>query len=750
MVLSQVGKSVPSRRLFDERRRAHTPGGDPGYTGTDLEPTSVRQDLFLFVQLVLYLTGTLLYGFLARELFRQPRVLPGLPMRLLVVCLTIWHGGCLVDELGAILLSDFSGLGRVATAFDVFRATAWLLGFPLLTHGLWRWLMDEAELDPERRPGWIWLVPGYATLALFIPAAWNAWQTAALLLTEVGRSVYPFVVLHVVVSSVCSAGLVVRILPLADDVYLARFLRWLLAGLGVTAGLIAIGALVRPALPGEASSGLGWGEVLWRLSVETSGLVLGLTFLYFVLRYNLLRLSLSYRSLRRFAGLLALVGLVMATGSAMGAEGTPQLRRSVAVGLLVALLAAAVYTPLQSAAIRRFAWLRRLLGVSITAEELEGLTRRLQSLELSEAEMRDLTAREIGQWLATRACFLPPPREDAAEGSPTDLLLWACFVDPEARAFNRLDAPSGRLAAILHRADLQAAFPLRVAGALAGVLVLEISPAAGGYQQGDMETVQLVLRQLAASLELRRFLDERLSAERRLAESERLSLLGLVAASLAHELKNPLSSMKALAQTVHEELAAGAPGSAQSEQARDLAVIVEQIDRLHGVAREILDFARTPEAQDGDGDGVDLTALLRGTLYVLGHQARRRGIEIDATEVAEVGRAGGTPATWQTVLFNLLLNASQHAPAGSRVRVRLAREDGAIVFATENSGPPIPPIPPDIAGRLFEPFATRREGGTGLGLALVAQRVRDLGGTIQVTNEPGRIAFQGRVEEVRA
>ena len=405
------------------------------------------------------------------------------------------------------------------------------------------------------------------------------------------------------------------------------------------------------------------------------------------------------------------------------------MRRIVAWGVLAALLAAALYTPLQRAALRRFVWLRRLLGVSITAEELEGLTRRLQSLELSEAEMRELAAREIGQWLATRAWFLPP------HGA-----LLEHFADPEARAFNRLDAPSGRLAALLHRADLQAAFPLRVAGELSGILVVEISPAAGGYQQGDMETVQLVLRQLAAALELRRFLDERLSAERRLAERERLSLLGMVAASLAHELKNPLSSMKALAQTVHEELAAGAP---DSEQAKDLEMIVEQIDRLHGVAREILDFARTPETHDGDG-GVDLTTLLRRTLYVLDHQARRRGIEIEAAEVEDVGRVGGTPATWQTVLFNLILNASQHAPAGSRVRVRLSREDGAVLFATENDGPP---IPPDLAGRLFEPFASGREEGTGLGLALVAQRVRDLGGTIEVINEPGRIAFAVRVEE---
>jgi signal transduction histidine kinase len=269
-----------------------------------------------------------------------------------------------------------------------------------------------------------------------------------------------------------------------------------------------------------------------------------------------------------------------------------------------------------------------------------------------------------------------------------------------------------------------------------GVLVVEISRAAGGYQEGDMETVQLVLRQLAASLELRRLLEARLGLERRLAERERLSLLGMVAASLAHELKNPLSAMKALAQTVHEELDRQAPGS---EQAQDLGLIVEQIDRLHGVSREILDFARSPE-----GEGTDLTSILRGTLYVLGHQARRRGIELDASGVEEVGRAGGTSAAWQTVVFNLLLNASQHAPAGSTVAVRLRREGSGIVFATENAGPA---MPPEIAGRLFEPFASGREGGTGLGLALVAQRVRELGGTIEVTNEPERIVFQVRLEE---
>src|SRR5207253_2986094 len=162
--------------------------------------------------------------------------------------------------------------GYGATALDLLRGIAWLASFPLLTHGLWGLLEMEGE---GRRPNPLWLVPGYATLALFVPAASQAWRTGSYLLAEVAKPIFPL---------------------------------------------------------------------------------------------NLLRLSMSYRSLRRFLGLVGLVGMVMLVGTAMGAGGTPELRRLVAWGILAALLAAAVYTPLQQAALRRFAWLRRLLGVSITAE----------------------------------------------------------------------------------------------------------------------------------------------------------------------------------------------------------------------------------------------------------------------------------------------------------------------------------------------------------------------------------------------
>jgi signal transduction histidine kinase len=692
----------------------------------------MRQDLALFAQLLIFLCGTLLYGFVTRELFRNPATLSVVPMRLLAVSLTVWYAGCLVDELLGILVPPGVVLGRFDTALDLLRGFAWLLSFPLLTHAVWSQLGKEAEGRGER-PSWVWLIPGYLTLLLFLPAMARAWSSASEELAVTARSVYPLVIAHAAVASAASARLIVASLRVVRDPGLARFLRWLLGGLALVLGLLACAALALPAP--------GWGEMTWRLSAEASGLVLGFTFLYFVQRYSLLRLSLSLHSLRQFVNLLAMVGLVMLVGPAIGVAGTVPFHHFVAWGLLVALLVGAAAPRLERAAVDRSLWLRRLLGRGISAEEIEGLSRSLQSLSLSEDELRERTASAIGPWLAARARFLerPPARPaPAAPGiEPVADRLWRHFSVPGTHAFNRLDAPSADLAWVLQQADLQAAFPLRVAGELDAVLVLAISPVGGGYQEGEVEGVRLALAQLAAALEVRRLVDSRLAAERRLVERERLSLLGLVAASLAHELKNPLSAMKALAQTVHEELAAAAPAG---EQTRDLALIVEQIDRLHGVAREILGFARPAEA---DGGGADLAALLRGTLYVMDHQARRRGIVLDAIGVAPVGRVQGSSATWQTVLFNLVGNALEHAPAGSTVRVSLAPRGERVELATENGGPA---IPPEIAGRLFSPFAS--DHGTGLGLALVARRLHDLGGEIEVDNEPGRIVFRVRVQRV--
>ena len=252
------------------------------------------RSFLLFAHLLLFVTGALLYGFLARELFRHRRVLPGLPMRLTVICLTVWYGGCLVDQVAQHARSPrrrrSDGRLRRSTSCAASPGSPASRSSRTASGACWSWKGRGS------RPSRLWLVPGYATLPLFAPAAARAWRERLVPAGrggEVGlppdraprrrRLLWP-------APGWCRAGC-----GIAREPRLEQFLRWLLAGLGITLALIAAGGLLRLRA--------GWGEALWRLAVESSGLVLGLTFLYFVQRYNLLRLSMSFRSLRRFLGL---------------------------------------------------------------------------------------------------------------------------------------------------------------------------------------------------------------------------------------------------------------------------------------------------------------------------------------------------------------------------------------------------------------------------------------------------------------
>ena len=261
---------------------------------------------------------------------------------------------------------------------------------------------------------------------------------------------------------------------------------------------------------------------------------------------------------------------------------------------------------------------------------------------------------------------------------------------------------------------------MRVSGGESGVRVPVPS-------RGD--EVALLARALDEMIER---LEREREAERELAEklrrTERLSLAGSLAAGVAHEVNNPLAAVSSLVQLVAERAPEG------DDRAR-LHDALHQIDRIAAALRELLDLARPgPRARAR----IDLADVIERTARLVRFDRRFRGIPLDvACEAGLAVDADGDQLS--QVLLNLLLNAADAlAESGGRsVRVRGAARGGEVVLEVEDDGPG---MPPEVRARLFEPFFTTKPAGTGTGLGLAVCRdlVREHGGRIEVDSEPGR------------
>jgi len=207
--------------------------------------------------------------------------------------------------------------------------------------------------------------------------------------------------------------------------------------------------------------------------------------------------------------------------------------------------------------------------------------------------------------------------------------------------------------------------------------------------------------------------------ERRLEHERRLGLIGEMSAVLAHEIRNPLASLKGSAQLLAERLPEEGPDRRKADR------IVHEAKRLETLIGELLDFARTGPIQRVATDPARLLRDCAG--------------DVDAGEVAvDVSAA---PASWmldaprvRQALTNLLRNALQASPADRPAEASVAEVSGRLVFTVRDHGPGIQPGDEE---RIFAPFYTTRTAGTGLGLA-VARRVAEMhDGTITASNAPG-------------
>ncbi len=218
-------------------------------------------------------------------------------------------------------------------------------------------------------------------------------------------------------------------------------------------------------------------------------------------------------------------------------------------------------------------------------------------------------------------------------------------------------------------------------------------------------------------------------AQARVVQAERMATLGRVAAGLAHEIRNPLSSVR-----MHVQILARSP----QVPAETAQLLLSEIDRLEGILSELLSWARPETFSSGP---TDLAALAEEVLALMGPQLAHRGIRV-VREIGPVPPIQADRDRMRQVLRNLLANARDALGTGGTLTLRLKEEGGAVLLEVADDGPGVPPA---IRDRVFEPFVTGRKEGTGLGLTISKGAVEAHGGTIALVPTAVGSCFQVRL-----
>ncbi len=237
-------------------------------------------------------------------------------------------------------------------------------------------------------------------------------------------------------------------------------------------------------------------------------------------------------------------------------------------------------------------------------------------------------------------------------------------------------------------------------------------------ERRERQRAEALVRSLEATL------DDKRVMEAELVRAGRLSALGELTAGLAHEIRNPLASLKGTAQILGDEIAPDSP------RRRMLDLHLREIDRLAATLDRFLAFARPHGIERRE---VDLGRVVDDVLALVEPQARRHHVGV-VREPGEVPPVPCDPDKVAQVVMNLLLNAVQAMAGGGEARISLREVTrGPRRFACIEVSDTGPGVPEDLRDRIFNPLFTTRPGGAGLGLSISARIVEAHGGLIEVS-----------------
>jgi signal transduction histidine kinase len=235
----------------------------------------------------------------------------------------------------------------------------------------------------------------------------------------------------------------------------------------------------------------------------------------------------------------------------------------------------------------------------------------------------------------------------------------------------------------------------------------------------DEKKVFATLTQLGAiAIQNARLYSRIFSSEESLRQNEKLTTLGMLAAEIAHEIRNPLTVIKLLFESLDLQFEAG------DDRQTDIAVIGDKLNQLEAIVSRVLDFGRNRQDMHGS---YDLNDLIEETLRLVRLKLHQGKIEISYEPNAQPLYVQVNKGQIQQVMLNLILNATQVMPEGGRIHISSTGDQQQASFIIRDNGPG---MPESIQGDIFESFLTNRPGGTGLGLSISKRILRDHHGDI--------------------
>jgi signal transduction histidine kinase len=243
------------------------------------------------------------------------------------------------------------------------------------------------------------------------------------------------------------------------------------------------------------------------------------------------------------------------------------------------------------------------------------------------------------------------------------------------------------------------------------------------FSPEEIAWLQVVAHTLSARLE-RKWLGKS-DHDQQLLRAEQMMAIGQVAAGVAHELRNPLTSIKGLIQVNLRELGhRGLPTD-------DLEVIEHEIRRMEKTLQTFLDFARPPRP---DRRLQPIAPIVERVMALVGGRARKQHVELKFLRQEPLAQAKVDGDQIQQLLLNLVLNALDAMPQGGCIEIELASpRDGFLEIYVRDTGPG---IAAHILPKVFETFVSSKETGVGLGLPLSRRFAEDHGGTLSAYNLP--------------